>query len=213
MPTINHINIQTCSKVPCTNTTAMHLHNLQLHNLYICHSPLCFKKPCMNIHIFHFTFTSVNIPLRHSFTHQFFLESDTNKSFFTTSCTFRTSTSTSTVLSNMLTPSFDALSISTHLRFISATLDSSSKKEHTTTHSSLLRTSSIQLLISSKHFQRRHSSPPCSTQSHSHSTIVQTSLHTTHLRLLNPMHHLLYFAPYLLRHHETLHTNSVHAAS
>src|SRR5688572_22507516 len=138
MPTCNHINIQACSKVPCPNTNAMHLHNLQLHNLCICHSPLCFKKPCKNINIFHFSFTSLNIPLCHSFTHQFFRDTDMDKSFFTTSCTFRTSTSTSTVLSNMLTPSFDALSTSTHLRFISATLDSSSKKEHTTGISSTM---------------------------------------------------------------------------
>src|SRR5688572_22502456 len=98
MPTYNHINIQACSKVPRTNTNAMHL-----HNLYICPSPLCFKKPCMTIHIFHFTFTSVNIPLCHSFTHQFIRESDTHNSFLTTSSTFRKSTST--VLSNLLTPS------------------------------------------------------------------------------------------------------------
>src|SRR5688572_6253866 len=138
MSTCNHINIHACFKVPCTNTNAMHLHNLQLHNLYICHSPLCFKKPCTTINIFHFTFTSLNIPLCHSFTQQFFRDPDMDKSFFTTSCTFRTSTSTFTVLSNMLTPSFDALSIATHLRFISATLDSSSKKEHTTGISSTM---------------------------------------------------------------------------
>src|SRR5678815_3474541 len=87
MPTCNHINIQACSKVPCPNTNAMHLHNLQLDNFCICHSPLCFKKPCKNINIFHFSFTSLNIPLCHSFTHQFFRDTDMDKSFFTTSCT------------------------------------------------------------------------------------------------------------------------------